>query len=313
MRQISYGAVLTLLLAGFAMLFERFRQSHILGELMRRSRAGMEEAARQRLLENRRKLLEFQREHSFWYRLELELNYSGWKRKFPFLTAELWMAGNLLAGALSFLPLSILWGWNIGILGVACFWGIEYLFLCGCKAKAFRSVNTNLIKFLDFLGNYSITAGELTGIFKQISKYVDEPMCTALEECSYEAQTTGDSSLALLVMAEKIEHPKFKELVRNMEISIRYCADFTILVNSSRKNMREYLRMDQEQKGIVREAAVNMLLLLLMSVVTLLIVDGLIEASIWTLLLYSWPGRIATGVVAFVLFLFLGRVYRLSH
>ncbi len=176
-----------------------------------------------------------------------------------------------------------------------------------------RSVNNNLLKFLDFLGNYSITAGELTGIFPQISKYVDEPLRTVLDQCSYEAQTTGDVSLALMSMAEKIEHPKFKELVRNMEISVRYCADFTMLVNSSRRNIREYLRMCGERRSLMREAFINMALLLAMSAVTLTVVDGLIETSVWRLLWVTWPGRTALGLTAFILLLFAGKVYRLNQ
>ena len=131
------------------------------------------------------------------------------------------------------------------------------------KAGEMRSVNENLLEFLNFLGNYSITAGEVTSIFGQVSKYVEEPMKSALEQCSYEAQTTGDAGLALLAMAEKIEHPKFKEVVHNMEVSIRYCADFKILVDTSRRSVREYLRMGEDRKGMLREAVINMLMLLL--------------------------------------------------
>ena len=313
MKKYVYLTLFLLLFTGFGLLFEKMHRLDVLSNFLRRGREGMDEAARRRLLENRRQLLTLQKEHSLWYRLEQELNYSGWKRHFPILTAELWMAGNGVMMALVFLLLLPGVGWQKGLLIVIALGGTEYLVLCICKARAFRKVNANLLKFLDFLGNYSITAGELTGIFQQISKYLEEPLRSVLDECSYEAQTTGDSSLALLVMAEKIEHPKFKELARNMEISIRYCADFTVLVNNSRRSMREYLRMAEERKGLIRESLINMGLLLLMSVVTLSVVDGLIETSVWVLLYRTWPGRIALSAVAFILLLFAGKVYRVNH
>jgi Flp pilus assembly protein TadB len=300
--------IFCLLLSGCVLLGFRVHWLEAAQNLMRRSREGLDEAARRRLLENRRQLLTLQKEHSVWYRLEQELNYSGWKRWFPFLTAELWVAGNVFCAAVLGGVLLVGMGWKRAVLGIAVLTVGEYLILSVCKARAFRKVNTNLIKFLDFLGNYSITAGELTGIFTQISKYVEEPLRSALDECSYEAQTTGDTSLALLSMAEKIEHPKFKELVRNMEISVRYCADFTLLVNSSRRIVREYLRMVEERKSLMREAMINMLLLLVMSAFTLVIVDGLLETSIWELLVKSLPGRIALGITAFILFLFAGKL-----
>ena len=127
----------------------------------------------------------------------------------------------------------------------------------------------------------------------------------ALEECAYEAQTTGDSSLALLSMAERIEHPKIKELARNLEISIRYMADLTTLVDSSRRSAREYLRMEEERKGMLREAGINMALLLGMSVFALLTVDRLIDVSVWKIVSGTLPGHLAVGVYGLILFLFL--------
>lgn len=300
--------IFALLLSGSLLLVYRIRWLELVRRLMQRGIEEIDEAARKRLLENRRQLLSLQKRHSLWHRLERELNYSGWKRRFPFLTAELWMSANIFISALLFIVLLAGLGWKRTLFCLVFLWGIEYLILHICKMAAFRKVNSNLIKFLDFLGNYSITAGELTGIFTQISKYLEEPLCSALEECSYEAGTTGDVSMALLSMADKIEHPKFKELARNMEISVRYCADFSLLVNSSRRSMREYLRLREERRGMMREALINMALLLIMSVFTLLIVDGLIETSIWDILLKTLPGRIAMGVVIFISFLFVGRL-----
>ena len=279
-----------------------------ISNLMHRGKAEMDEAAGKRLLENRRRLLTLQKERSLWYRIEQELNYSGLKRKLPFVTAEVWMAANIFATAILTVVLLAGGGWKSTLSGVAVFWGTEYLILYICKVRAFRSVNNNLIKFLDFLGNYSVTAGELTGIFTQISKYVEEPLRSALDECSYEAQTTGDTNLALLVMAEKIEHPRFKELARNMEISVRYCADFSLLVSSSRKSLREYLRLGEERRSMMREALINMALLLSMSGFTLVIVDGLTDVSIWSVLAETPPGHLALGVVGFILFLFVKKL-----
>lgn len=304
--------IFLLLYLGFLILFVRMGLLRTLSGLMRRGREGMDEAARKRLLKNRRQLITLQKENSFWYRLEQELNYTGLKRWFPYLTAELWFAGNILSGAFLFLFVLLVAGWQKAFIILAGYFVTEFLFLNFLKLYAFRKVNSNLVKFLDFLGNYSVTAGEVTGIFEQISKYMDEPLQTVLEECSYEAKTTGDTTLALLVMAEKIEHPKFKEIVRNMEVSVRYCADFEALVHSSRKNLREYLRMCEERKGVIREAFINMLLLITMSAFTMFVVDGLIETSIWVILWKTWPGRIGLGCVAGILLLFAAKVYRIE-
>lgn len=309
---IEEGILFGLLFLGFLMLFWRIRWLKIITGLLKRTEKSMDEAARLRLLENRKKLLAIEKENSLWFKLEQELQYSGMKSRFAFLTAERWIAGNLLAAVMLFLFLLAVWNLKSAALGVLLLWSMEFLALQACKMRAMKSVNENILKFLDFLGNYSITAGEVTGIFHQISRYVEEPLKSALEECCYEAQTTGDTGLALLSMAEKIEHPKFKELVRNMEINLRYCADFTMLVGNSRRSMRDYLKQREERKSMIREAAINMALLLAMSAFVFLIVERLIEVSIWTILLGTIVGKIALGILGIILCLFLVQTYRIQ-
>lgn len=302
------------LFAAFLLLFRKVRWLEILNQLMKQTMETMDEAARKRMLQSRRSRLEMQRENSLWFRIEQELYYSGLKQKFLEITAENWMAANLAAGMAVFVMVlvfsqSVVWA----LSGTALLWSVESIALAACKMKALRSVEQNLLKFLDFLGNYSITAGEITGIFHQVSKYMEEPLKSALEECCSEAQITGDTGLALLSMAEKIEHPKFQELVRNMEIGIRYSADFKALVRNSKRSVREYLRMGGERKGMLREASINLLLLIGMSGVILLTVDGLIEASVWHILLFTLPGRLALFVLILILGLFLRQIYKMDH
>ncbi len=300
-KSIIFGC----LFLGFLLLFRRIHWIEMLRQLMKQTKETMDEAARQRMLQNRRTLLSMQSGHSLWNFVEQELQYSGLKRRFPFLTAENWIVGNLVVIAVFFCVFQMLvpkWWMALCVVGMVM--GAELLLIAAAKAHAMHSVEQNLLKFLDFLGNYSITAGEVTGIFNQVSRYMEEPLKSALDECYYEAQTTGDAGMALWSMAEKIEHPKFKELVRNMEISIRYCADFTTLVNSSRRSVREYLRMGGVRKTMLQEAAVNMLLLLGLSGFILLTVDGLIDISVWHILLFTLPGRIALGVLCLIFLLF---------
>lgn len=303
---LEHVGIFLLLMAGFALLFTRVRWLEWFYKIMQQTKSGMDEAARRRLLEDRRRLLSLQQNHTMWYRLEQELNYSGWKRRFPILTAEVWILGNLVIVSVLMAVLAVWGGVYAAGIGVAA-WGIlEYLLLRMCKAAESRSVNENLLKLLNFLGNYSITSGEVTGIFEQVSKYLEEPLKSALNECSYEAQITGDAGMALLVMAERIEHPKLKELAYNLEVSIRYCTDFTALVDGSRRSVREYLRTREERKGILREAVINMLLLFVLSLFALLTVDRLIATSIWGILFGTVPGYLALGTIL-VIFLLLFR------
>lgn len=316
LSNVILGGKVVLFLCLFWGLIQFFTKMEILRSLvlwLRQTNQYMDEASRKRLLQNRQMLQTLERENSFWFRLERQLIYSGLRKRFPHLTAERFIVVNVL-GLSGVVLLFLLSGQKVGaLLGIMIFLMMEVALFLFCKHRAMESVNDNLIKFLDFLGNYSITAGEVTGIFKQVSRYVEEPLKSVLEECYYEAQTTGDTAMALLAMAEKIEHPKFKELVRNMEVSLRYSADFTILVQNSRRSMREHLRTGAERKSLLREAVVNMGILLLMSFVIFFTVDGMITASIWEVLFHTLPGKIALGVLAVIFILFGRQIYRINQ
>ncbi len=304
------GVLFFSLLLGFWLLFSEIRLLEQMRELMRRTRWDMDAAARQRALEDRRRLLYLQQEHTLLYGLERALNYSGLKLRFPGLTAELWIAGSLAACAFVFVSAALVSGLWGAVVGNAVLLAGEWALLRYLRAANVRAVNEHLMKLLDFLGNYSITAGDVAGVFHQVSRYMEEPLKSALDSCYYEAQTTGDTAVALLSMAEKIEHPKFKELVRNMEVSLRYCADFTALVAGSRRSLREYMRVSQERKGMLREALVNMSLLLGLSMVVLLAVGAMVQTSAAELLTGTLPGRIGLGALAVIAVLYIGQVQK---
>jgi len=302
--------VFVLLFLGFFLLFRWFRWVELIRTLMKQTQATMDEAARKRMLQSRKILQSMEQKKSVWLHVERELQYSGLKRRFPKLTAEKWVVGSVLGLAMTVLlmqALGIEW-WIAGLCGVL-FTVVEVGTLLVLKLRMMQRVERNLLKFLDFLGNYSITSGEITGVFKQVGKYLEEPLKSVLDECCYEAQTTGDVSLALLSMAEKIEHPKFKELIKNLEVSIRYCADLRRVVHSSRRTLREYQKMTGERKNMLREAGINLMLLLVLSGFVLLTVDGLVQISMWEVLLFSLPGNLALMGLGIILVLFILQIY----
>lgn len=301
------------LLIGFVLLFWWIRQKSIIHNLMYRAYENLEQAAKRRVEERRRGMLLMKKRKGILFQLEQQLLYSGLSSKMPYLTPELWITGNLILVAILYMIGTILGNnWWFGFLIIVIFEVSLYLFQNLLVLQNYNAVDRELLKFLDFLGNYSITSGEVTIILKQISNYLEEPLRSVLEECYYEAQTTGDTGMALLSMAEKIQHPKFKELVRNMEISMRYSADFTILVSQSRKSIREYMRMRQEQKALAGEAWVNILILGAMTVVILKTVEVLIGVPIQDILLKTWVGRGCLIGILVILFLFYNKIRKLD-
>jgi len=304
--------VLFLLWAGFGLLFGDSEKNKGFRKLYTFTRSSMEKAARSRLLAGRKNLRIFHEKEGFWFWLEHQICYSGLQRRYPLLNAESFVLINILGSSGLFMIMVLVVGMLPALCTVVILWGSEWIVIAICKARQMRAVNNDLMKLLDFLGNYSVTSRDVIGIFAQIGKYLNEPLKGALQNCVVEAGTTGDVGLALLSMADAIEHPQFKDLVRNIEVSMRYSADFSALVSFSRRGMLEYLRNNRERKSLLREALINLLLLLGLSFFSLVIVDGLLEISIWTVLIKTLPGKIALGVVGTIIWLFACQIYRLE-
>jgi len=297
---------------GFFLLVYCASKYRVLTGILRRTRTSLEESTRQRLLEKRSNLAKLETEKNLWIRLERQLDYSGIRKIIPFINGELLIIGTVLLAALSFLcALSFCSVWVAACIAFSVPISV-YAVLLIMRFLQRKQVEAQLLKFLDFMGNYSITGGEVSSIFLQISRYMEEPLRSVLEECYYEAQVTGDLSMALLSMAAKIEHPQFQEIIRNLEISYRYSADCKILVNQSRRSVREYLRNQREQKSMLREAAINMSLLMAMSVFAVVCVGKLVDVSVTVILFGSVPGKLSVGLVAFLFFLFGKKIIRLS-
>ena len=297
------------LVGAYVLLFAWIRKESLIHNIMHKAYASLEEAANRRVEDNRKGIAMLYRKKGKLYGLEQKLLYSGLARKFAFLSPEIYIVVNLVLIATVYALVGMFSGlWWLGILVIIIMEVLLHVIINVLMMRNYNATDEGLLKFLDFLGNYSLTSGEVTAVLQQVSGYLDEPLKTVLEECYYEAQMSGDTGIALLSMAEKIQHPKFKELVRNLEISMRYSADFTVLVSQSRRSVREYMRLRQERKALASEAWVNILILGGMTVVILKAVEALIGIPIEEILFHTWVGKICLGGICFIMFLFYNQI-----
>lgn len=299
--------------AFFILLFYWMRKERFLNSMFYLAQDSLEHAAKRRKREQRSSLLTQNRRKGFLYRLEKVLIYSGVGVRFPSFTPEIAITVGLILGSLLYfggLFLGVTW-WLCGILVALVYVGIVMV-LNILMLRNYNRTDEELLKFLDFLGNYSITSGEITSVLKQISGYLKEPLKTVLEEGYVEAQTCGNTGMALLEMAEKIQHPKFKEIIYNMEVTLRYSADFTTLVGQSRRAVRENMKLRRERKSMAKEAWINILILGGMTMVILKAVEVLIGVPIVQIIFETWVGRFCLAGIAVILLLFGMQVRRIS-
>ena len=80
---IIYVWIFCLIFTGFLLLFGRIRWVETAKSLLSRTKKGMDQSARLRVLENRHKLQELQRNNTWICRVEEFLCYCGMRRRFP--------------------------------------------------------------------------------------------------------------------------------------------------------------------------------------------------------------------------------------
>lgn len=237
--------------------------------------------------------------------------YSRLGRMVPGLTFEIWF---VIKGIFMVIVYVAVFTFSrsemISFCSVAAFWLILYFVEYMMAHHNYKVVDDNLIKFVDLLGNFSTTSGEITGILYKVSYHLPEPLSSVLKECYYDAQTYGDTSAALYSMAAKIENPKFKELVRNLESCVRYTANFKASVDSNRRVIIDERKHKRARHDAARDAVINMALVIIGFVVALVVVDFLIQESIWTIWTGTVIGRVGLIAIAGILLTFYVNVMK---
>lgn len=285
-----------LLLAGIYGLMKSLRESDDIRKVARGLVRSLDERGRKNDLKKRTELKLRIQSENLPGKIDRALVYSCIKRRYPFLTAEKFVASVCMVCALLLIGAGSIFGFMTGLVSVAVFLAILYVLIRCLEIGAMKRTGEDLPKLLDLLGSFASSGSISSGIFGQISMYMNEPLRSAFDECAAECRMSGDISLAMLSLADKIEHPQFKQLIRNMEISSRHSEDITGLVAKSRRGLRDYLRESSQKKTMLRESAINMVLLMVMSFVVLAITTSLSETSLALIMCETIPGRMTICV-----------------
>lgn len=287
-------AVGLLVFAVFYFLLGLIQKERLLHKTVRRLSDQVQEHSRERQKQLKRP--EGWEKRKGILKLERLLHGSGMKKMVPFISAELLILLLLLLAGAGYVTASLL---HTGILFriLALFLGPALIFIV-LHLKSllnYNRVEKNLLTFLNLLDNFSVTEGEITAILYKVSRFVDPPLSDLLQECYFQTQITGDTSRALFDLQDKAVHPKFKEIIRNLEVCSRYDADYASVVSANRKSIQDYMAYRKKRKSIINVAKTELLLLIVMVFLLLGLIDMLLQASIWSITFGTMAGKCIMG------------------
>jgi Flp pilus assembly protein TadB len=163
--------------------------------------------------------------------------------------------------------------------------------------------------FINLLENYSSMEDELIAIFSRIQPFLTEPVRSAVEQCCIEAEMTGDKGRAIRNLEKRIEHEKFKELIRNLEICSRYEANYAEVIKDSRSLLREYLAAAKERKAILNNARIEIAMIIGCCGIVFWMMNDFTQAGIISILLGNLAGNV---ILAYCILMLLFAVWTVA-
>ena len=107
------------------------------------------------------------------------------------------------------------------------------------------------------------------------------------------------------ILEKKVEHEKFRELIRNLEICSRYEANYAEIIKDSRGLIQEYTAYSQERKSIINNARVEIVMIVACCGLVFWMVDDFSTKGILAVLLGTTVGNVLLlYCAAMVLFAF---------
>lgn len=284
---VLIGLALTV---GMCLFFYKIQKSHLISESIKKAYTKIDLNEKIRSREDGEKE---EKENKFLSKMDKKLEYSGLKKIFDWMRTEIYIAIMIGSASVSFLITLLISGSLLASLCVGAGVVTLILFITNMLMfKNYMSVENDLLNFLNLLKNYSISADEITIILYRVSKYLHDPLKTALMECYYEGKTTGNTELALIHLMNKIEHPKFKELIHNIEICGKYNADYSAILTNSRRTVQDYISARKEQKSSDRADLVTFLILFIAGGLCFIMMGNMLGISMWHELFTTTIGHV---------------------
>ena len=145
------AAAFLLLTAGFFGIFCRVREGDELRKAARRVSVGIEEKGRRNAIEKREALRMRAESESIIARIDRALVYSGIKRRFPMLYAELFIAGLSICSAAILMIIGAGAGLAAGAICVLIFLASVYVCIRCMEISALKRTGEDMPRLLDLL------------------------------------------------------------------------------------------------------------------------------------------------------------------
>ena len=223
-----------------------------------------------------------QEKTSFIYRLDLLILQSGIKRYFKWINTQIFIFLLVFAstvGMIATITITDNSSFGIGVFLIVAF--VLYGIIRGMANVNYKRVEKSLVSFANIAENFSKSSDDLITILDRVSWYVEEPLKSAIRTCVQRAKNSGDTLGAIQQLQLEIEHPQFRQLIRNLEVASRHEANYAEIIEDNRKTLQEYMKFQQEKEAIYANGRTELAVVLFAGIMCLFMVQDLGEMTIY--------------------------------
>ena len=225
-------------------------------------RTSMIAKARIKSSEEEYKLVGNDEKVGFFTKLDIVINMSSLKRKFPHINTELVLLFvaliTLFVGVITALFLQ-----NTMFVLLACIISIFFFYFIyhAVSDMQVKKIDESILQFANLLHSYSYQSDLIT-IFESIIPQLEEPLRTAVATCVAESRVDGDVSGAIGRLSLKMRHKKLTELLQALDAGSKNNANYKAIIGRCYDSITIYKGEKEIRRATARGARINIILML---------------------------------------------------
>ena len=229
--------------------------------------------------------------------IDENIRYSGIQLKYTWLTTELYLVITATVLTMLFIPVSVVGGGIIyGAVSVVALILAAEIYFNIQRRDRYNRVEDELLPLINSIDAYAGATDDIITIFEKTVPVLTGPLKEAVYSAVSRSKQTGSCSEVLRDLEDSIEHPFFKKLIRNLEISSRHSANYKDIITECRYQLDEATGNAKKLEKIYRDGKFDILAVVICGIVcVLLALVGILDYAVEGFFIQMWrtvPGQI---------------------
>lgn len=247
-------------------------------------------------------------------KLDTELEMSGIRRKFPFVTTEILIA--CLVGVLVVTIIGVFSLTSNFLLTVMVVMLMVFAYKLTMKMlieKNIKNIDDGLVEFVNQLYSYSNASNDIVTIVGYAVPYLSEPLYSVMHACVQEARMTGNIDIAFQRVNLKLKHRQLNMFLDNLVECSHNSANYKEVIDRSYETISVYVSNKEERKAKAMEGNVAIISMLVVLFISLLfILKVFLKETMYSFFFSSFGGKVIFGTFLFTCLFSLWKILNMG-